>query len=221
MEQLFEDDGSQPEFKINEKFAQKFEHNKRRQLMDKAEQKFGKEVLEASSEESSEDEDEDADLLNPKVEKKFIEMLTMIKKNDPKLKEINEIFKDEDFEEEASKNKKGKVITYKDQVRQDVLDREEDQSSDNEEQVFQKKRGGKETIFEEEQRLKKEFKMAAEEKSDEEDEFIKKVEDSEDDNGDQNVEEMDLEEILKKKKKKKEANIITDVDLMKRFYKDN
>ena len=38
--------------------------------------------------ESSEDEDSEAELINPKFEKKFIETLAMIKSNDPKLKEL-------------------------------------------------------------------------------------------------------------------------------------
>lgn len=39
---------------------------------------------------SEESEDEDAELINPNFEKKFLETLTMIRTNDPRLKEIKE-----------------------------------------------------------------------------------------------------------------------------------
>lgn len=45
---LFEDeDGGRGEdnLKINEEFAKKFEHNKRRELLDKAKQKYGERAL--------------------------------------------------------------------------------------------------------------------------------------------------------------------------------
>ena len=66
-------------------------------------------MLDASGSEgssSSSEDDSDADLINPNVEKKFIEVLTAIRNNDPKLMKIAEddhIFKDEDFEDKVQK----------------------------------------------------------------------------------------------------------------------
>jgi len=57
---------SQPTLKVNEEFAKRFEHNKRRELLDKAKEKYGKDLEGAEEEESSSSsEDESAELLNP------------------------------------------------------------------------------------------------------------------------------------------------------------
>lgn len=98
-------------FKINAEFAKKFEHNKRRELLDKAKEKYGEKALlaeiskldrDGSDGDSSsfEEEDDEGELINAKVEKKFLETIAMIRTNDPKLKEAEgELFKDEDFDE--------------------------------------------------------------------------------------------------------------------------
>lgn len=77
--------------------------------MDKAKDKYGEKALfdkeegdsgDESESSSSNDEDEEANLLNPKFEKKFLETLALIRENNPKLKELEgEIFKDSDFED--------------------------------------------------------------------------------------------------------------------------
>ena len=64
--------------------------------------KYGKLLTEGAEESSSssDDEDSEGELINQKVEQKFLEVLSAIRTNDPKLKEIAEndcIFKDEDF----------------------------------------------------------------------------------------------------------------------------
>jgi protein KRI1 len=56
-------------------------------------------------------------LINPKFEKKFLETLTMIKNNDPKLKENSKaVFGDSDFEDDVEEKveKKERPYTYKD-----------------------------------------------------------------------------------------------------------
>lgn len=89
------DDGNA--FQINTEFARKFEHNKRRELLDKAK---GQDLLNSDSESSVEEEDDDGTLINANVEKKFLETIAMIRSNDPKLKEVEgEVFRDEDFED--------------------------------------------------------------------------------------------------------------------------
>ena len=134
---LFEDDqpeegeiekGEESVLKINKEFASRFEHNKRRELLEKGKEIFGEKALDEDEEDesSSEDEDDDADLINPIFEKKFIETLTRIRNNDPKLKDIKEdLFKEEDFDLDANvgKGKSSKQYTYKDQIRDDVLNR--------------------------------------------------------------------------------------------------
>ena len=144
-ESVHEEVGQQ-RFGINEEFAKKFEHNKRRELLQQAKEQ-GKDL--ENSESSSSSDDSDASMLNEKVEKKFRETLQKIKKNDPSLKNMTEdLFKDEDFdkdnESEQEKPTK-KKMTYKDTLMM---------ASDEE---VEYKRNSKETHVEEQDRLKSEF----------------------------------------------------------------
>ena len=52
------------------------------------------------SESSSSEDDSDAELLNPVVEQKFLQALTAIRTNDPKLKTDKPLFDDADFEDQ-------------------------------------------------------------------------------------------------------------------------
>jgi protein KRI1 len=132
-DQFDQDEG---DLKINPDFARRFEHNKRRELLDKAK---AQDLLNSDddSEASVEEEDDDGALINANVEKKFLETIAMIRSNDPKLKAVEgEVFRDEDFEsDEGAVVVKGsnKKLTYKDQIREDVLKRgeaEEESDSD-------------------------------------------------------------------------------------------
>ena len=188
--------------KVNEDFAKRFEHNKRRELLEKGKEKYGN-LLEEDSEQEEEEEEEDdeGELINQNVETKFLETIAMIRDNDPKLKEIkDELFKDSDFEQDnTERKKKDKTFTYKDQIREDALQNREAESSDEEEGMFKKKKDQKETIAEEEERLKKEFKEAAL-AGNQDDEFIKRKSDDEEEVGantiPENLEEVDLKTIL-------------------------
>ena len=119
-----EDQLVEGDLKINPDFARRFEHNKRRELLDKAKDLFLSD--DEDSEASVEEEDDDGALINANVEKKFLETIAMIRSNDPKLKAVEgEVFRDEDFESDggvaaAAVHKK---LTYKDQIREDVLKR--------------------------------------------------------------------------------------------------
>ena len=108
------------DFKINEAFKARYEHNERRKLLEKGKLKYGDALNgQPESESSSSEDDSDAELLNPQVEKKFLEVLTAIRNNDPKLKEVEKpIFEDNDFEKGGKgERKKDKAFTLKDQIR--------------------------------------------------------------------------------------------------------
>ncbi|CDW72271.1 zz domain protein [Stylonychia lemnae] len=240
-----EEDINSDGLKINTEFARKFEHNKRRELLEQGKEKYGEKALrdndgsDNESESEEEEEDEEADLINPHFEKKFLQTLTMIRNNDPKLKEIkDELFKDEDFDDEQDQKrdikKKDKKLTYKDQIRLDALKGDVSSSDDEKNSnLFKKKKGQVETLAEEETRLKNEFKKAAKvdgkqkakpDDEESEDDFLKKKNSEEDENDEEipdNIEGLKLDEILKKKKKKKEMNLVTDQELLQRFWGDD
>lgn len=112
--------------------------------------KYGKGNVASSSESSSSssDEDSDAELLNPTVEKKFIEVINAIRTNDPTLKQSDKpLFDDADFIDESGslKNTAGakSKFTLKDQIRKHALKKlkkadqsgSESDSSDDDEDV--------------------------------------------------------------------------------------
>lgn len=110
-----EDDGANQAdgFNINENFAKKFEYNKRRQLLEQGKLKYGdllNEQPDAEDEEESESSSSDdsvGELVNPKFEKKFFEVITAIRAGDPSVltktgdNAVGEhVWKDEDFDDE-------------------------------------------------------------------------------------------------------------------------
>ena len=83
--------------KINSAFAERYEYNERRKLLEKGKLKYGDKLMssgrdgaleegELESESSSSEDDSEAELLNPTVEKKFLQVMAAIRANDPKLK---------------------------------------------------------------------------------------------------------------------------------------
>lgn len=99
---LFEDGEEVDDtLKISKEFAEKYDYNKRRMMLDQAKEQYGQD-LQGLEESSSSEDDSEAELINPKFEKKFFQLLTDIKNKDPKLKEIKEsdrVFSDDDFEQ--------------------------------------------------------------------------------------------------------------------------
>lgn len=164
-----EGDKNQDNFNINKSFAEKFEHNKRRQLLEQGKLKYGDLIQDdqEESEESSSSDDSVGQLVNPKFEKKFFEVITAIRVGDPKVltktgdNAVGEpIWHSDDFDEDEKPKvqKKDKKFTLKDQIRTDTLKKIEDgvsasdsEASDN--QVF-KKQGKGPTIAEEQRKLK-------------------------------------------------------------------
>ena len=82
----------------------------------------------ASDSSSSSEEDSDAELLNPQVEAKFLQLVEAIRRNDPTLKESDKPhFDDKDFDDvkrgdsSAADGRKTKAMTLKDQIRKHTL----------------------------------------------------------------------------------------------------
>lgn len=224
--------------KINKEFAKKFDHMKRREELEKAEMKFGKDFFkkkgaEDDDDEDSEDlesEDSNAELVNDRVMEKFID--TMVKLQDDKnVKELletkEEIFKEEDFKQKRKINddkKKEKAFTVNDAL---INYKEDEDEADNFFSVDYKPK-----ISKKEDELKKAFIENAKvnEDDDEEDNdfgFLKKKENQDNNDEteieveeDKDLEEMDFQEIAKKKHKVLSIND-DNIDLLKKFWGDN
>lgn len=149
-------------FHVNANFAEKFERRKRREEIQKAKTR-AKELgldfdnLEEESSESS--EDSDAELVTTKVNSKFLEVMALIRKNDPKLKDPNyHTFSDSDFDEAESKGPKAKPLRYRELYAQTLLKEGADNSLVNEIEDITGP-----TPVQEQRRLRAEFLHAAEE----------------------------------------------------------
>ncbi|GIJ84376.1 KRRI-interacting protein 1 [Aspergillus pseudoviridinutans] len=141
---------SEPAFKINEDYARRFEHNKKREELQKLESKLGKtsalgkrrdrdEDDSDGSEESSsdEEEDEDGELVTPAVDAEIMATLNAIRSKDPRVYDKDAKFYTALEEEENSNTgnteEKQKPMTLRDYHRQNLLsgaNLEEDDTSD-------------------------------------------------------------------------------------------
>ena len=124
-------------FSVNSKFASSFEAKKRREEIQKAKER-AKDLQLYSGSEVSESEDSSAELLTKKANSKFMNILTMIKKGDPKLKDPSfQAFGDSDFETSSlSSEKDQKPVRYKDLLRKQLLNPE---TEEKETEVFKEK----------------------------------------------------------------------------------
>ncbi|BCR84114.1 KRI1 family protein [Aspergillus chevalieri] len=121
-------------FKINEDYARRFEHNKKREEMQKLESKFGKtsslgkrrdrDEDDGSSEESSDDEDEDddAELATEALDAEINATLNAIRSKDPRVYDSNVTFysQHDDTQPDTSK-KQEKPMTLRDYHRENYL----------------------------------------------------------------------------------------------------
>ncbi|EAR96396.3 KRI1 family carboxy-terminal protein (macronuclear) [Tetrahymena thermophila SB210] len=219
--------------KVNKKFAQNFEKKIQRQLIDKAKAMYGadyeKKIAEGNDDDESSDveEDSDGELLNEKVNDKFIETLAKIRLRDPSIyKNDKKFFKEKDFEVEQNdkKSSKKEKMTYAAMVRKEALEKmeKEDFSSEEDDYVPQVKG---ETIAEEQKRLKDEFKNAAkkvesddDEEEEEADAIFTQKKKSLQQIEDENKEYSKFLEKVKRKKQRKGKE--QDVEVLQNFWGD-
>ncbi len=108
--------------KVNEEYARRFEHNKKREEKDRLEEKYGK----ASSDDSSSDEteDDDAELATKDLDAEIEETLAAIKRRDPKVydKEVRFYQEFDPETQEVDGKKKEKPMSLHDYHRRNLLE---------------------------------------------------------------------------------------------------
>jgi protein KRI1 len=134
---LLEDDdikGDNYDFTINQKFAKSFEAKSRLKELQKL-----KEISdESDSQSDSETEDEDAELLSPNLNLKIVETINSIRRKDPRIYEKSVQWFDKDQNEEKSvelstkDEQKHKKKTFKDVLRDQLLEYGSDVDDENE-----------------------------------------------------------------------------------------
>ncbi|KAM3265339.1 protein KRI1 [Capsicum annuum] len=181
-----DDDDKLDKIEINEEFARRYEHNKKREDLQKLEELKKKGAIDDSDTSSSEEEDEEEDL-NNSTNLKFFDGLLKIKKGDPvlnnqdaKLFDSDESKSEEGLEEEErkmkKKKKKKKPMYLKDVVSKHLIE-EGPEFGDEEEEEEEKKKV--KTYSEEQDDLREEFLNAVKEDEDDEDLFKVKETDEE------------------------------------------
>ncbi|EPX74545.1 krr family protein [Schizosaccharomyces octosporus yFS286] len=131
--QLIDDNISEEEdnvdsLKINENFAKRFEHNKKREERQKLEEKYGKELANQNDsddedESSEESEDSEGELVTPEVDAAILKILTKIRNKDPDIYDNSQQFFD-DTERSIKttvKENKGRPVTLKDYHRDQLI----------------------------------------------------------------------------------------------------
>ena len=194
--------------KINEKYAKRFEYNKKRETLEKATKKFGENaIFQRNDEDDSENdvsEDSDAELINPKVMEKFISTMVMLQ-DDKGAKELLEtidpVFNEEDFEDlnpKESIRKENKVT-----VKEMILKSGEDGDENN---IYSLNYKPKIKVDNELNKIKKDLLEAAKKDQNlqsqgDEDFLIKKKKSQEEEEevgqySQKNVEDLDFDEII-------------------------
>jgi protein KRI1 len=210
--------------KINEDYAKKFQYMKKRQALEKAQLKYGKDLEDLEDVEESEDESEDSQgiLINDKVTEKFIETYIKLKdENRAKefLKNKDPIFNDEDF---VVKSEKKEELEYT--AKDALLDYEDNDDIYSINYVATKK--------EKEDKEKKEFLEKANEEEDnnddqgdflddgllkikvkENDEYVDAVTEGREEENKQ-LEDYRFDDLMKKKK------LPADVEMLKKYWGD-
>ncbi|KAL4203277.1 hypothetical protein AMTRI_Chr01g127090 [Amborella trichopoda] len=173
---LFDDsDGDDIEdiskIEVNEEFARRFTHNKRREDLQRLEELKKKGFVGDSEESSSEDEDEDEDGIVP-IEKdaEIYEALVRVKNNDPLIyqKDVKFFNSDEDSDVDGQKRRspKKKALYLKDVVARQLLENGPEFDQEKPARLAPK------SYVEEQEELRKEFLHAAKGVSDDEDEDV-------------------------------------------------
>ncbi|XP_055823288.1 uncharacterized protein LOC129891828 [Solanum dulcamara] len=181
---LFEGDYDElDKIEINEEFARRYEHNKKREDLQKLEELKKKGIVDDSDTASDDEEDEEEEDLDPSSNLKFFDGLLKIKKGDPvlntkdaKLFDSDSETNSESEEDKEKKMKKKKPMYLKDVVSKHLIE-EGPEFGDEEEEEENKVK----TYSEEQDDLRDEFLNAVKEDDEEEEEDLFKVKEIEKD----------------------------------------
>lgn len=129
-------------FKVNEEYAKRFEHNKKREELQKLEEKLGKQsrkrkrddgrdIASETESSSSEDEDDEGELVTAALDTEIMATLNAIKSKDPRVYDTNVTFYTEGDEiGSLAKDKKEKPVYLRDYHRQNLLNGNTDEKED-------------------------------------------------------------------------------------------
>ncbi|KAL7923484.1 KRI1-like family C-terminal domain-containing protein [Trichoderma austrokoningii] len=110
-------------FKVNEEYARRFEHNKKREEQHRLEEKLKREGEDEDSSSSDEDEDEDGFLATEDLDAQISATLQAIRNKDPRVydKDVTFYAPDDENADAAGKEKKQKPVFLRDYQREKIL----------------------------------------------------------------------------------------------------
>ncbi|KAI8916036.1 KRI1-like family C-terminal-domain-containing protein [Gorgonomyces haynaldii] len=118
------------EFKINHKYAEKYEIRKKKEELTNLKARYEDE----DSESTEEEEDEDGILVTPQVDAKIMSTIAMIQAKDPKVYDQSQVFFDEELEKPKTEAQP-KPFKLKDYHRENLLNPKEEEMTHVEEQA--------------------------------------------------------------------------------------
>ncbi|XP_063608041.1 protein KRI1 homolog [Penaeus indicus] len=121
MKNIFDEDGVDDEFHINEQYASKYDGWRRNEELQKLKDKYG-DVDDLEESESSSSDDEFAEPDNPKFNKAFLKALSAIQSKEYSDLKGKPFFTEEDYGPKKKKEKQEKPMTLKDYERHIILD---------------------------------------------------------------------------------------------------
>lgn len=203
--------GDLSKIEINEEFAKRYEHNKKREDLQRFEELKKKGIIDSDidSEEDDDSSEDEEDLVkhSSKHDLKFFNALIKVRNQDPSLKNKDAKLFDSDNEDEDddeaddnNKEKKKKPMYLKDVTAKHLIE-EGPEFEDDEDEV--KNKNKKKSYFEEQELLRKEFLDAVGDENDE-GEFLKEKNDNgeeEDDDDDDREYEKKLDEYFQEDEK--------------------
>ncbi|XP_026071936.1 protein KRI1 homolog [Carassius auratus] len=158
------------DFKINTKFAEKYEKYRQKEELQRLKDRFGDQEKENSSDSSDSDSDESEVELDPKLDRDFYRTLSLLKKKDPKIYQKDATFYTEDpsgsgsDDQPSTSRKAEKPMFLKDYERKVVLERggkyddDEDDSADEEVSRKMQERAASPTYIQEQKELQESFR---------------------------------------------------------------
>ncbi|KAM3509795.1 hypothetical protein MY11210_006162 [Beauveria gryllotalpidicola] len=113
---------AESDFKVNEEFARRFEHNKKREERQRLEEKFKNDQEDDEDSSDDETEDENGFLATEDLDVQISATLQAIKNKDPRVYDKDQTFyKPEDETTDAKKDKKEKPVFLRDYHREKIL----------------------------------------------------------------------------------------------------
>ncbi|CAG0880718.1 unnamed protein product [Darwinula stevensoni] len=171
-----DDEGEDVKFTINKDYAENYTKWREKEEFQKLKDRYGDDAS-LHSDSSSELEDENADELNPEIEKGFFKALAALKAKDPKIYDKSAKFYNEKFPENSNVARqksihKNKPFLLRDYERHLIVDKH-GELSDEESDVEQSQKQDR-TYIEEQEELKREFQNIFQNSDDENELLIKR-----------------------------------------------